>query len=97
MTSTKQCSVAAANSESSQNNRVSDCPLRMAFHQTSHPDLTRVTCELHEGLAMLHGTVSTFYLKQLAQEIAKKIDGVKLVVSKVDVAHSKQSDDILEY
>jgi hypothetical protein len=63
MTSTKKCSVAAANSESSQKNRVSDCPLRMAFHQTSHPDLTRVTCELHEGLAILHGKVSTFYLK----------------------------------
>jgi osmotically-inducible protein OsmY len=64
-----------------------NCPVREALHHNSLRGLARVTCELRAGMAILHGKVSSFYLKQLAQEVVKKVDGVELVVNQVDVGH----------
>jgi len=43
-------------------------------------------------MAILHGKVSTFYLKQLAQELVKEIEGVELVVNRVDVGYLPPPD-----
>ena len=38
-----------------------------------------VTCEFNEGVLSLSGTVPTFYLKQVAQELASRTPGVREV------------------
>lgn len=63
------------------------CLVREAIRQSAHGGLSWVECELKEGMAILHGKVSSFYLKQMAQELAKKVDGVQLVVNRVEVAY----------
>ena len=36
-------------------------------------------------MAYLHGCLPSYYLKQLAQEIAAGVEGVRLVVNKIEV------------
>jgi hypothetical protein len=65
------------------------CHVSTVLCQSPYLELRRIHCELREGMAILHGKVSNFYLKQLAQELVKKVDDVELVVNRVDVAYSK--------
>ena len=44
-----------------------------------------VSCSANDGVAYLHGCLPSHYLKQLAQEIAAAVGGVRLVVNKIHV------------
>lgn len=68
-------------------NTCTDCPVTRALRRRSFSGLAKVSCELREGVAILHGRVSTFYRKQMAQEVVRRVDGVKSVVNHVDVSH----------
>lgn len=63
------------------------CHVREALRESPHGGLCWVKCELKEGMTILHGQVSSFYLKQMAQELAKKVDGVELVVNRIEVIY----------
>jgi osmotically-inducible protein OsmY len=39
-------------------------------------------------MAILHGVVPSYHLKQLAQEILRKLDGVDLVINRIAVQWS---------
>jgi osmotically-inducible protein OsmY len=52
-----------------------------AFRCSGRPGLMRVECELHEGMAVLRGSVPSYYMKQISQEYAKQIQGVEQVVN----------------
>lgn len=54
-----------------------------------HPGLSRVTYELDGSQAVLEGDVPTFYLKQLAQETAARVNGVVRIVNRIEVKHAK--------
>ena len=47
--------------------------------------LRDVSCIASGGVACLYGRVPSYYLKQLAQEIAAQVVGVRIVVNKIDV------------
>jgi osmotically-inducible protein OsmY len=47
--------------------------------------LSSVSCIARDGVAYLHGCLPSYYLKQLAQEIAAAVNGVSLVVNKINV------------
>ena len=64
-----------------------DCPASMAIRSNALRGLAKVTCEMHQGMAILHGKVSSYYLKQLAQEVVRKVEGVDSVVNQVQVRH----------
>ncbi len=51
--------------------------------------LQSITCEHHEGMLVLRGCVPSYFMKQLAQTVASKISGVKIVVNSVSVETSK--------
>ena len=61
------------------------CPANRALRRSPKLGLAHVSCELREGMAILHGKVSSFYLKQVAQELVKKVDEVQLVVNQIRV------------
>ena len=61
------------------------CPANRALRRSPKLGLAHVSCELREGMAILHGKVSSFYLKQVAQELVKKVDEVKMVVNQISV------------
>lgn len=51
------------------------------FKCSDRPGLMQVQCEMHEGMAVLRGTVPSYYMKQIAQETTKQIKGVEQVVN----------------
>jgi hypothetical protein len=57
--------------------------LRLA--ENSHASLRRVSCTDREGVLMLRGRVASCHLKQLAQSIVSKIDGVSKIVNCLEV------------
>jgi osmotically-inducible protein OsmY len=47
--------------------------------------LREIRCEYRDGIVMLRGTLPTHYLKQVAQDLAAGVDGVKGIVNHIEV------------
>jgi hypothetical protein len=52
-------------------------PAVTSLCESPYPEIRRVRCYVRDGVACLEGHVSTFYQKQLAQEIVRRTPGVK--------------------
>ena len=50
-----------------------------------------VRLEANEGQVVLHGVVESYYQKQVAQEIARRVDGVRRVDNRLEVASAETS------
>ncbi len=59
--------------------------IQQKLNVSSYFEIRRVSCSFHEGVAILRGRVSSFYFKQTAQEIVRKIDGVDQIVNRISV------------
>jgi osmotically-inducible protein OsmY len=55
------------------------------LRDTTYQPLTRISCDFHDGVAVLRGTVPTFYLKQVAQSVVGKLDAVKQIDNRIEV------------
>ncbi len=55
------------------------------LRRSGYPFLWGVTCEFSDGLLSLSGTVPTFFLKQVAQELASRTPGVREVNNRLHV------------
>jgi osmotically-inducible protein OsmY len=55
------------------------------LRRSGYPQLRSVQCEVRRGVARLTGTVPTFHLKQVAQELAAHTLGVWQVENRVQV------------
>ena len=58
-----------------------DSAIKDSPHLTGH----QVFCQAESGIVVLHGTVRSFFQKQIAQEILKKLDGVERVINELEV------------
>jgi osmotically-inducible protein OsmY len=54
-----------------------------ALKQSAHPVLRRLAVEESETVVVITGRVSTYYLKQLAQETVMPVRGLREVVNRV--------------
>jgi osmotically-inducible protein OsmY len=63
--------------------------VEIQLRETAHSALALVTCEFEEGTAILRGDVPTFYLKQLAQAVARKTPGVTGVSNHIRVCSDR--------
>ena len=61
------------------------CSLQACFHESPYPALREIESKVDDGVAKLEGTVSSYYLKQIAQEIALQHEGVRMVNNQVQV------------
>jgi osmotically-inducible protein OsmY len=52
---------------------------------SSHPGLRRIRCRSDGEKLILAGRLSTFFQKQMAQEIIAQIDGVDEIVNQIEV------------
>jgi osmotically-inducible protein OsmY len=59
-----------------------------ALRATGHASLRHLQVRGTEGLAILHGCVPSYFMKQMAQEIALRILGVKEVQNELQVVPS---------
>ena len=55
------------------------------FQASPYYALRSIVCEFHEGVLVLRGQVPSYYLKQLAQELVRDLDGIGVIVNVVDV------------
>jgi osmotically-inducible protein OsmY len=62
------------------------------LRQSSYLALRDVFCLGSEGVVILHGRLPSFYLKQVAQEIAFGLDGVREVVNRIEVFEPSRRD-----
>ena len=58
------------------NDALKDCPHALGEHVMGTSD---------EGVVILQGRVETFYHKQVAQELLRKLDGVERIVNLLEV------------
>jgi hypothetical protein len=56
-----------------------------ALRKSGHRALATVQCEISGSLAVLRGTVSSYYLKQLAQTAALQVDGIRKIENLIEV------------
>jgi osmotically-inducible protein OsmY len=61
------------------------------FRSDSHTALRGISCTAERGVIVLEGRLSSFYQKQLAQEIVGHIEGVVQVVNQIEVVSGDQS------
>jgi hypothetical protein len=57
-----------------------------ALRQSSHPALRRLALEESDSAIVITGRVSTYYLKQMAQEAVMPMRGVRILINRVTVA-----------
>lgn len=57
----------------------------LAIKQNPHLSRHQVFCQEEQGIVILHGRVSTFFQKQMAQESLKKLEGVEKVINQLEV------------
>lgn len=57
----------------------------LAIKQNPHLARHQVFCQEESGIVVLHGRVSTFFQKQMAQESLKKLHGVEKVINQLEV------------
>ncbi|MEJ7591540.1 MAG: BON domain-containing protein [Planctomycetaceae bacterium] len=55
-----------------------------------------VQCVHCEGVVVLRGRVQSFHEKQMAQELARKVAGVEVVVNRLVVDRSKFARDVTD-
>ncbi len=53
--------------------------------ESPYRELQQVSCATDNGVLVLQGRVSSFYLKQVAQEMARKADGVAAIANRLEV------------
>ncbi len=56
-----------------------------AFQQLGYRQLRTLHCKSNGATVTLQGTIGSFYLKQIAQSTAAKVEGVERVVNEIEV------------
>jgi osmotically-inducible protein OsmY len=56
-----------------------------SLRHNSYLALKNVRCECCEGVLTLRGCLPTYYLKQMAQAVVGRIEGVRRIVNEIEV------------
>jgi osmotically-inducible protein OsmY len=56
-----------------------------AIKKNPHLSGHRVYCQAESGIVVLHGRVTTFFQKQMAQESLKRLEGVEKIINELEV------------
>jgi len=55
------------------------------LQESGYHELHFVSCDFHEGVLTLRGRVSSFYLKQVAQEMIRRLDSAEEINNRLEV------------
>lgn len=56
-----------------------------ALRDSGYSALRSIAVRVHEGMVLLDGKVTTYYLKQFAQSLVLQIDGVQQLHNRIEV------------
>lgn len=59
--------------------------VRICIHRMGYPQLKTVDCQCEGDEILLKGQIDSFYMKQVAQEVATKTPGVRAVHNEIEV------------
>ncbi len=57
------------------------------IQSSQYSEIRRIQCEVREGILFLKGQVSSYYIKQLAQEIVRTVEGIGGLANHVEVTY----------
>jgi osmotically-inducible protein OsmY len=57
----------------------------------SYLALKNVTCDFQDGVLTLRGCLPTYYLKQIAQAVVGRLDGVQRIVNDIQVTPARRN------
>jgi len=63
----------------------------MRLRACAHRELRTLRCEYDKGVLILRGSVSSYYEKQLAQEVLRNLRGVDVIRNAVEVVSPHHS------
>jgi len=55
------------------------------FRESSYLAVRTISCTVGDGVIHLHGSLPSHYLKQVAQELASSVEGVRQVINRIEV------------
>jgi osmotically-inducible protein OsmY len=58
---------------------------RSRLRRSPHTAVRDMSCQCYQGVLLLRGQLSTFYLKQVAQETVSGLTGVTQVINEIEV------------
>jgi len=58
----------------------------LRLRNSGYHELCLVSCDFYEGVLTLRGQVSSFHLKQVAQELMRRLDGAAMINNYLEVA-----------
>ena len=59
------------------------------LRQSLYPELRRVLCNYRHGIMTLYGVVSSFHVRQIAQELVQGLEGIEIIDNQLVVAEKK--------
>jgi osmotically-inducible protein OsmY len=62
-----------------------------SLHQSGYAALAFVACHVQGDAIVLDGSVPTYHLKQLAQAIVRRVDGVRRIDNRLEVRRPGES------
>jgi len=62
------------------------------LRRSGYSALRDVNCVFHDGMLTLRGRVPTHYLKQVAQQRVRELEGVRWVNNQIEVSSSLRQD-----
>jgi hypothetical protein len=55
------------------------------LRSNAHVIMKNVSCDYRDGVLVLRGSLPTYYLKQLAQEVVAQLHGIKRIDNQIQV------------
>ena len=55
------------------------------LRRSGHLPLSNIGCEFHQGVLILTGRLTTYYLKQMAQTVVAGLEEVEEIVNRIEV------------
>jgi osmotically-inducible protein OsmY len=63
------------------------------LQSSGYAALRRLQCQVTEGVVIVHGLVTSYFLKQMAQTVIQQLDGIQRVTNLVEVRVADRSGD----
>ena len=57
----------------------------LRLHESDHMELHGIRCTFRHGILTLYGMVSTFYVREVAQELIKDLEGIDIIDNQIEV------------
>jgi len=61
------------------------------LQQSLYPELRRILCNFRHGILTLYGVVSSFHVRQIAQELVQGLEGIEIIDNQLVVTAKEGS------